>query len=200
MMLRRRRSEMLSISCFTRPNGSMAASTSTAGVCRRAAGWSAGGWQPCFAAQSAPPDGQLEANCIREARVQAPGRLQGGRHECYSAVRHYVAQHGGFVSLHDTGAYGLTAAKPLHTVGRVCWLRTIQWLPRSPLLQRCSASRGGRPLVLAGCCRCCASCHAGRACSEPIGELPGFVLMGQRPQGTALPDANCTLKQALQVV
>ena len=43
MMLRRRRSEMLSISCFTRPKGSMAASTSTAGVCRQAADWSAGG-------------------------------------------------------------------------------------------------------------------------------------------------------------
>ena len=42
MMLRRRRSEMLSISCFTRPNGSMAASTSTAGVCRGAADRSAG--------------------------------------------------------------------------------------------------------------------------------------------------------------
>ena len=40
MMLRRRRSEMLSISCFTRPKGSMAASTSTAGVCRQAADWS----------------------------------------------------------------------------------------------------------------------------------------------------------------
>ena len=81
MMLRRRRSEMLSISCFTRPNGSMAASTSTAGVCRQAAGCqlAAGNLALPHSARLQMASLKQTASGMQQCRPQAGSRVAGMR-------------------------------------------------------------------------------------------------------------------------